>query len=339
MARTLPWKRAAAAQPESLPSLRRASPKIGTPRRTTAAATPASGASATARHRPSVLAAFNSSDPLRSPSTSPPPEPPQERYMAAGDDQYRIVEDELLRTAQRFTTHLHRAEYHRLKIVARSKNDAAIREVERPVVVGTRLTSAARRRRDQAQRLSKQRSLLSAATDRTQDKTTSSSPWVGTNLRGLLNAPRAETRSLVVPQAAPAASSSSSSLTKAAVGHRPPPASTPQRRRPPSHDGVSATTPVSATGGVRARNLATPASSTSAALSSSAPRRVAKMEADTPTPTLPEDGDEDDLDFDDPFGLNKRRLDRKKSRDQFRRSIRATPTKTPSSSSTMPSFV
>ncbi|TQV98685.1 hypothetical protein V2A60_007606 [Cordyceps javanica] len=330
MARKLPWKKASDAQQQSAPSPRRASsPKIETPRRT--AATPSSASAV--RHRPAAIAALNSSDPLRSPSTSPPPEPPQERYMVAGDDQYRIVEDELLQTAQRFTTHLHRAEYSRLKLIARSKNDAAIREIKRPVVGP--LTSDAKRRRDQAKRLSKQRSLLSAegssSSSANQDDSASggSSPWVGTNLRGLLNAPRAETRSLSLAPPQPAGVASSS-LTKAAVGHRPPPpplASTPNQRT--SHGGRLAT-PVSA--GRAARHLATSASSASAALSSTPPSRHAKVEADASTPV------DDDLDFDDPFGINKRRLDRKRSREHFKKSARSTPTKTPSSSATM-SFV
>ncbi|KAM3531287.1 hypothetical protein NHJ13051_000855 [Beauveria bassiana] len=263
-------------------------------------------------------------DPLRSPSTSPPPEPPQERYMVPGDDQYRIVEDELLETAQRFTTHLHRAEYTRLKLIARSKNDAAIREIKRPVVGP--LTSDAKRRRDRAQRLSKQRSVLSAQDGSTkQDESANgSSPWVGTNLRGLLNAPRAESRTLAAP---PMPSAVPSSRTKAAAGHHPPRPPSSPRQRPA--DGGSFATPV-ATG--RARHSATPATLSGMASSSSAPSRPAKNEAETRPP------EDDDLDFDDPFGINKRRLDRQKSRDQLKKSIRSTPTKV-SSSDSMPSFV
>ncbi|KAJ3492670.1 hypothetical protein NLG97_g5224 [Lecanicillium saksenae] len=243
--------------------------------------------------------------------------------MVPGDDQYRIVEDELLQTAQRFTMHLHRAEYNRLKLIAKSKNNAVIQEIERPVVGP--LTSDAKRRRDRAKRLSKQRSVLSAegaSADRNEnDPNGGGSPWVGANLRGLLNAPRAETRSLA-PQ-----TSAQPSLTKAAAGHRPfETLSTPRQRH--SHDAFA--TPAS-TG--RARHPVTPASSRNIASSSSAPRRHAKTEADIQTP------EEEDLDFDDPFGLNKRRLDRQKSRDQLKRSIRSTPSKTPSSSDTMPSFV
>ncbi|ATY58680.1 hypothetical protein A9K55_002748 [Cordyceps militaris] len=337
MARKLPWKRVSDARSEAqAPSPRRASPKIETPKRT--AATP-SRASA-ARHRPAVLAAaFNSSGrdsrasscPKMAPSTSPPPEPPQQRGMMPGDDQYRIVEDELLQTAQRFTMHLHRAEYTRLKLIAKSKNDAAIREIERPVVGP--LTSDAKRRRDQAKRLSKQRSVLSAAGGSgSANHHEGSSPWVGTNLGGLLNAPRTELAGTsLAPLGFAAATPSSSSLTKAAVGHRPPrpaaPATTPRQRS--LHEN-SVATPVSA---ARARHPATPASSGSRTLSSSVPSQHAKIEADAPTP------EDDELDFEDPFGMNKRRLDRQKSRDHFRKSVRSTPTKTSSPSNTMPSFV
>lgn len=244
--------------------------------------------------------------------------------MIPGDDQYRIVEDELLQTAQRFTTHLHRAEYSRLKLIAKSKNDAAIREIERPVV--GLLTSDARRRRDRATRLSKQRSVLSAAdadneVEGRDDGTPS--PWVGTNLRGLLNAPRAETRSLA-PQG-----SAVSSVTKAAAGHRPPaspaPASTPRPHHSRNSNIVASAS--------RARHPPTPESSGTIASSSSAPSRNAKGERDALAP------EDDDLDMDDPFGLHKRRLDRQKSREQLRRPARQTPTNTPSSSDTMPSFL
>ncbi|RDA96239.1 hypothetical protein CP533_1746 [Ophiocordyceps camponoti-saundersi (nom. inval.)] len=70
----------------------------------------------------------------RSPSTSPPPEPPPEAYMTSEDDRYRMVEDELLRTARLFTIHLHRAEYERQKAQAKAQHAATIREMERPVV-------------------------------------------------------------------------------------------------------------------------------------------------------------------------------------------------------------
>ncbi|KAI1288799.1 hypothetical protein F5Y03DRAFT_78767 [Xylaria venustula] len=75
--------------------------------------------------------------PRRSASTSPPPEPPQERLMIEGidgDDRYRMVEDEFLATAQLFTAHLHAAEYKRLKAASELENAQTIRNISRPVV-------------------------------------------------------------------------------------------------------------------------------------------------------------------------------------------------------------
>ncbi|KAI4242159.1 MAG: hypothetical protein L6R40_004202 [Gallowayella cf. fulva] len=62
----------------------------------------------------------------RTPSTSPPPAPPPVEYMHEGlshDDIYIMVEDEFLSTAQLFTSHLHHAEYVRLKNAARARTN------------------------------------------------------------------------------------------------------------------------------------------------------------------------------------------------------------------------
>lgn len=127
--------------------------------------------------------------------------------MIPADDRYRMVEDEFLCTAQRFTTHLHRAEYDRLKARARSNHALTIRDMERPVVGPPA----------PAVRL---RALLPA-----------DAPWVGTTLQGL-DAPRADARS--VSACAPVLPPS----TRAAAGHRQPAAAAAGRRsasptRPP----------------------------------------------------------------------------------------------------------
>ncbi|KAL9022798.1 MAG: hypothetical protein Q9185_000061 [Variospora sp. 1 TL-2023] len=58
----------------------------------------------------------------RTPSTSPPPPPIEEEEefecMRASDETYMMVEDEFLSTAHLFTSHLHHAEYVRLKTLA-----------------------------------------------------------------------------------------------------------------------------------------------------------------------------------------------------------------------------
>jgi hypothetical protein len=93
-----------------------------------------------------------------------------------------MVEDELLHTARLFTAHLHRAEYARLKQVAKAHNAAAIREIERPVVAGPP-TARARRRREAALRTAKQRRV---GVDEAQ----------GSSLLGLMETPRREVASL-----------------------------------------------------------------------------------------------------------------------------------------------
>ncbi|ODA77701.1 hypothetical protein RJ55_06303 [Drechmeria coniospora] len=116
-----------------------------------------------------------SPDPFSSPpDSSPPAPPPPEQLMRAGeDDRYRMVEDELLRTAQCFTTRLHRAEYDRLRRLARTRNAAAIHAMERPVVVtSTPVAAVARRRRD------RQRALAIAASNADPDPDLEL-PWYG----------------------------------------------------------------------------------------------------------------------------------------------------------------
>lgn len=49
------------------------------------------------------------------------------------DDKYRIVEDEFLAVAQRFTVHLHAAEYKRQEKLAKARNAETINSISRPV--------------------------------------------------------------------------------------------------------------------------------------------------------------------------------------------------------------
>ncbi|KAK2590700.1 hypothetical protein QQS21_011611 [Conoideocrella luteorostrata] len=71
---------------------------------------------------------------IRSPSTSPPAEPPAQEFMIPSDDRFRMMQDDLLRMARRFTAHLRRAEYNRLKMQTQRQYAEIIRELERPVV-------------------------------------------------------------------------------------------------------------------------------------------------------------------------------------------------------------
>jgi len=71
----------------------------------------------------------------RSPSTSPPPAPPDVEFMHEGytaDDIWTMVEDEFHSTAQAYTQHIHHAEYVRLKKLARSRGADTLQAMARP---------------------------------------------------------------------------------------------------------------------------------------------------------------------------------------------------------------
>lgn len=242
------------------------------------------------------------------------------------DDQYRMVDDEFLHIAQRFTAHLHRAEYDRLKASAKAQNAATIREIERPVVMDAVPTMRARQRSDLAQRAMKQRKTLEGDGEARDDESVPS--LAKTNLRGLMEAPRREGR-IIMPFAS---ASSSSSRTRAAAGYssksspqrdhrsraRSPPTSMSSSSKrvkfePPSHTRPTTTS---------SRNVLSNPYISSQATSSSATGAARKeishsdRENDNRQPIV--HGLDDELD-DDLFGLHERRMNRKKSREQSKR--------------------
>lgn len=77
------------------------------------------------------------------------------------DDKYRMVEDEFISIASQFTTHLHRAEYQRLKQQAKAQNADKIWKISRPTVGA--LTAAAKKRQEMRKHLAKQRDGLRKA--------------------------------------------------------------------------------------------------------------------------------------------------------------------------------
>ncbi|KAF2145560.1 uncharacterized protein K452DRAFT_121949 [Aplosporella prunicola CBS 121167] len=86
----------------------------------------------------------------RTPSSSPPPQPPKQELMREGpdgDDMWIMVEDEFLDTAQMFTQHLHHAEYHRLKRLAKERSASAIQKIARPVVPHSQMSTEAKLKR------------------------------------------------------------------------------------------------------------------------------------------------------------------------------------------------
>jgi len=103
------------------------------------------------------------------------------------DDKYRMVEDELVSIAGSFTAHLHAAEYHRMKALAKRENAETIRNISRPVSgPATDLVKQRQKARDLDAR--QQKGLKRALGQDGDDM--SESPWAGTSLEGLMESPR-----------------------------------------------------------------------------------------------------------------------------------------------------
>lgn len=64
--------------------------------------------------------------------------------MKRGDEAWIMVEDELLSTAQRFTNHLHLAEYQRIRSLAQRNNADVLPDLKRPTDTKTRMSSELR---------------------------------------------------------------------------------------------------------------------------------------------------------------------------------------------------
>ncbi|PTB70649.1 hypothetical protein BBK36DRAFT_1165161 [Trichoderma citrinoviride] len=260
------------------------------------------------------------------------------RFMIPGvlnDDKYRMVEDEFLHVAQRFTAHLHRAEYDRLKALAKAQNADTIREIERPIVPDLLPTASTRQRRASRQRVLKQRKALAADGRGDEDRKAkgdgAKSPLAATGLRGLMEAPRREGRTIM-----PAVSASSaSSRTRAAAGYSS--KSLPQqdsRSREPSpslpplpssvkrikHEPLANSRTTSAPSGSTSQPSRGSHSDVQATSSPATrnlketPREERKAPEQRPNVHVLDD-DDDDL-----FGLHERMMSRKKSREQFKRS-------------------
>lgn len=256
-----------------------------------------------------------------------------------------MVEDELLGVAQNFTAHLHRAEYHRLKSLAKTQNAAAIREIERPVVgTPSRIT---KQRGEALKRVSKQRNLLGNGHGR-------DLPWMGTSLQGLMESPRKEARVIrSLPQAAAgtraAAGFGSTSTGLPAQRSRTEESSAKERQRGPARDDTrpQPRSTLQRTVDVRSRpptSIGSSSSKVAAPVPSSTPSRPScsssRLTYSTPKSAPKEEvGNEEseDDDDDDIFGIQKRRMRREKSRENIRKSAEK-PARKPSPDN-IPSFL
>ncbi|KAH7160849.1 hypothetical protein EDB81DRAFT_328959 [Dactylonectria macrodidyma] len=291
------------------------------------------------------------------------------------DDRYRMVEDEFLTVAHQFTTHLHRAEYNRLKNLAKTQNAATIREIERPTV-GTP-TLLTRQRQDSARQIAKQQKLLQGGSHDAHPSR------IATSLQGLMESPRKEAKWI-------SSTAMGSATTRAAAGFQsnlsspPKPLEAPRRvssvkkRRLPSMDDdtttddsgeedpvtptrSSTTKPARVTQISSATSRSTPwsLSTPRAAVAVSSPRNSHNLTPSTHRPRIApvkpgstwgnnklriadetSDKNDDDDDDDDPFGIAKRRIRRQQSKDQFRKTEQKD-TSTPKKASldNIPSFM
>lgn len=134
------------------------------------------------------------------------------------DDLWRMVEDELLATAQRFTAHLHAAEYQRLKSASRSQNASAIRDISRPVV--GRMTDFVRMKQERSVRAARvraekkrRRGARDGGIDSDDDSESAGDAAHGSiSLFGLMERPR-RTASLLDPAAATTSSRENPAVT------------------------------------------------------------------------------------------------------------------------------
>ncbi|GKU20899.1 hypothetical protein FLAG1_04855 [Fusarium langsethiae] len=361
MGRKLPWKTSPTqSSPEKKPSLKSESPHQ-TPSRLLNTAT---GSPSASTRKPRHDRVVESEDGTRSPSTSPPPEPPPERFMRPGldhDDRYRMVEDEFLSMAHQFTVHLHRAEYNRLKNLAKQQNADTIREIERPIVGPP--TLLARQRQETAHRISKQRKLL-ASSSREKDAS-----FAGSSLQGLMESPRKEHKwiSAGLADAAKTRASAgfdSQKITPVRMRQISKPSSGKKKQisladddetedgedldlaTPSRKPATKAARSVHASSPVISRSAPRPAFSTPRALSTTMDK-TSRSESSVKRPTTaPGAGTRgtakrsdvhEDIDDDDLFGITKRISDRRRSRGLDRRTEEKAPSKP--SLDEIPSFI
>ncbi|KAM0339539.1 hypothetical protein ACHAPQ_001645 [Fusarium lateritium] len=344
MGRKLPWKTSpTASSPEKKPTIKPESP------RPTLSRSPNPGTPSASSKKPRRERVIETQEP---------------RFMRPGldhDDRYRMVEDEFLNMAHQFTTHLHRAEYNRMKNLAKNQNADAIREIERPIVGAP--TLLARQRHDTAQRIVKQRKLLGS------DANVKDTPYAGSSLQGLMESPRKEHKWISAGLADAAKTRASTGFNSQKISplrmkQISKPSSAKKRQisladddetdegddmdlATPSRTPTAKAVRTSHTSSpVMPRSAPRPTFSTPRALKTSlnnAPRPGSSVKRPTTAPggsearsTAKHRDAREDIDDDDPFGITKRRIQRQKSREQVRKPEEKAPAK--SSLDDIPSF-
>lgn len=143
------------------------------------------------------------------------------------DDKYRMVEDEFLAMAQRFTVHLHAAEYKRQQKMAKTRNAETISSISRPVT--GKMPHQTKRNLEAIERAKAQRTIVKnlvgtkklELSDDSEDD--AGLPYVGTSLHGLMDSPSKKKASL--------RKISGMVTTRAAAGYKQPAQSKSGRKR------------------------------------------------------------------------------------------------------------
>jgi len=114
------------------------------------------------------------------------------REGADKDDRFRMVEDEFLAVAHDFTRHIHAAEYHRLKGLARSQNEETIQNISRPVT--GEMTDKVKRRHAAFNTAARQKKVMgkrrAEADSEGEQGEKSKQKGAANSLQGLMDSPR-----------------------------------------------------------------------------------------------------------------------------------------------------
>ncbi|KAH8602039.1 hypothetical protein B0O99DRAFT_680189 [Bisporella sp. PMI_857] len=217
MPRTLPWGKGSSVKKPSARRSVTAKPALKRPK----LSEPPSNSSENDTTSPSKKNNAKSPSRGRVGSSSPPPEPLPEIFMQEGmeyDDRYRMVEDEFLTTAQRFTVHLHAAEYKRQKKVVKTRKAETITSISRPVT--GKMPDQTRRRVESVKRAMKQQSTIDNLLGKKHQADNSESdtdlPYIGTTLHGLMDSPRRKSASLATVRPIAVATRSAAGFDKPA---------------------------------------------------------------------------------------------------------------------------
>jgi len=138
------------------------------------------------------------------------------------DDRYRMVEDEFLSIAQRFTVHLHVAEYKRQQKMVKARKADDISTISRPVT-GVMPDHTRRKVNSVAQAKAQGNAIQILAEKKKAEQARDDSdsddgiqlPYVGTTLHGLMDSPRKKATSLAHLKGVKVA-------TRAAAGYKKP---------------------------------------------------------------------------------------------------------------------